>query len=54
MGVGVIIRDDKGSVVAAQSKVIPFIFDSTSAEVLAAWHAVLLAREVGGMRWFLL
>jgi ribonuclease HI len=50
MGVRVIIRDDKGNVVAAQSKVIPFITDPTSAEALAAWHAILLAREVGGKR----
>jgi hypothetical protein len=50
MGVGVVIWDDMGSVVVAQSKVIPYTNDPTSTEALAAWHAVLLGREVRGMR----
>lgn len=53
MSVGVVIRDDLGRVVAAQSKVIPLITDPTSAEAVAAWHAVLLGREVGGVRLLL-
>jgi hypothetical protein len=48
MGVGVIIRDEFGSVVAAQSKLFPFITDPTTADVVAASFAVLLDREVGG------
>lgn len=53
MGVGVVIRDATGRVLAARTKVILYITDPAAAEALAAWDAVVLAREMGG-RWILL
>jgi ribonuclease HI len=47
MGVGVVIRDAAGLVMAARTKVILYITDPTAAEALAVWEAVVLAREVG-------
>lgn len=43
MGVGVVIRDDIGRVLAARMKVILYITDPAAAEALAAWEAVVLA-----------
>jgi hypothetical protein len=39
MGVGVVIRDDKGDVVIALSKIVPYIMDPLIAETVAVWHA---------------
>jgi ribonuclease HI len=50
MGVGVVIRDATGRVLAARTKVTPHITEPASAEALAVWEAVVLAREVGGSR----
>jgi ribonuclease HI len=40
MGLGVVVRDAGGGFVAAMSKIVPFISDSTSAEAIAAWESV--------------
>jgi predicted TIM-barrel fold metal-dependent hydrolase len=47
MGVGVVIRDDKGDVVVALSKIVPYIVDPLTAETVAVWHAARLACEMG-------
>jgi hypothetical protein len=38
MGVGVVIRDDKGDVVVALSKIVPYIMDPLTAETVVVWH----------------
>lgn len=43
MGVGVVVRDEGGRVVAALAKVFPYVDNPTVAETLAAWHAVFYA-----------
>jgi hypothetical protein len=48
MGIGVVIRDEEGSMVAASARTIPYILDPPSAEAMGAWAAVLLGRDVGG------
>jgi len=50
MGVRVVIRDGNGLVVAARTKVIPYIIDLAAAEAIAAGEAVVLAQDVGGSR----
>jgi ribonuclease HI len=45
MGVGIVLRDSEG--MAALATVIPFILDPTTAEVMAAWQAIILCRELG-------
>lgn len=50
MGVGVVIRDATGRVLAARTMVILYITDPTAVEALAAWDVVVLAQEVGGSR----
>jgi hypothetical protein len=47
MGVGVVIWDVDGRVVAAQTKVVPYITDPLAAESLATWYAVLLGIDRG-------
>jgi ribonuclease HI len=47
MGIGIIVRDEKGEFVAAMAKVLPSINDPTVAEALAAWHAVNLCVAKG-------
>lgn len=47
MGVGIVVRDSDGRVVAAIATVIQFIFDPPPAEAMAAWRAVLLCRKLG-------
>jgi ribonuclease HI len=47
MGIGMIVRNEKGEFVAAMAKVLPSINDPTVAEALAAWHAVNLCVEKG-------
>jgi collagenase-like PrtC family protease len=50
MGVGVVVRDDVGVVMAAMSKLIPFIVDPTVTESVAAWQAVQFCCELGYLR----
>jgi hypothetical protein len=47
MGIGVVVRDERGGFVAAMTKVIPFIFDSTSAEAVAVWDKKKKKGQVG-------
>jgi ribonuclease HI len=47
MGVGIIIRDEKGNVIAAISKPVMATHDPATAEALAALRAVEFCREVG-------
>jgi ribonuclease HI len=47
MGIGVVVRNESGEVVAALAKVIPFVEDPTAAEAIAAWHAVNLCVDRG-------
>lgn len=47
MGVRVIIRDEKGFVIAAKSKTIPAVFEPVMGEALAALQAVELCRDLG-------
>ncbi|XP_062155257.1 uncharacterized protein LOC133863329 [Alnus glutinosa] len=39
LGVGVVIRDDSGAFVAALSKIVPYIVDPLTTEIVAVWHA---------------
>jgi ribonuclease HI len=48
MGVGVVIRDAGGRIIAARAKQIPFIVDPLLAETVAAWHAISFGKEMGG------
>lgn len=47
MGVGVVIRDDNGAFVAAFSKIVPYILDLLTVEIVAVWHAAQLACDLG-------
>ncbi|XP_062155083.1 uncharacterized protein LOC133863104 [Alnus glutinosa] len=47
MGVGVVICDDKGDVVVALSKIVPYIVDPLTAETVVVWHAARLVCEMG-------
>jgi hypothetical protein len=47
MGVGIIIRDEKGNVIAATSKPVMATHDPATAEALAALRVVEFYREVG-------
>jgi hypothetical protein len=47
MGVGVVIRDDRGDCVAALARIVPYIVDLLTAETVAVWHAVQLVCEKG-------
>lgn len=48
MGIGVVIWDGNGAVVAARASFLPYIDDPSAVGALAAWHAVKLDREMGG------
>jgi phosphotransferase system IIA component len=50
MGVGVVVRDDSGTVKAMVAKVVPFIVDPTLAEAMAAWQAVQFCCDMGFQR----
>jgi hypothetical protein len=50
MGVGVIVRDERGDVLATLCTTIPFVTDPTIAEAIAAWKAVELGCELGFQR----
>ena len=47
MGVGVIIRDERGKVNAALSQTVCTVYDPTTAEIMAALTAVELCRDMG-------
>ena len=47
MGVGVLIRDEQGNVIASLSKHVMALFDPVSIEALAALCAVKFCKEVG-------
>lgn len=46
MGVGIIVRDSDGAVVAALCSTIPYIFDPTLAEGVSLWRVVLLCLDL--------
>jgi ribonuclease HI len=53
IGLGIIIRDDKGSFLAALSKRLQIEVSPVVAETLAALHAVLFCLEMGYPKaWF--
>jgi hypothetical protein len=41
------VRNDKGEVVAAMAKSVPFIDDPATAEAMAAWGAVCMSVDNG-------
>jgi signal transduction histidine kinase len=53
MGVGVIIHDDVGAVVAAMCSKVPYITDPALAEAIALWKAVSLCLELNIQRYTL-
>lgn len=50
MGMGAVVRDSLGEVVAAFSSIIPFIQDPDVAEAIAAWKAATFCCERGFQR----
>jgi hypothetical protein len=50
LGLGVVVRDSCGVLVAAKAAIIPFISDPTTGEALAAWSATTLTRDLGLQR----
>lgn len=46
MGVGVILRDAHGTVVASMSSLVPFVNDPTTAEGVALWRVVVLSVDL--------
>jgi hypothetical protein len=46
MGIGILIMDAGGRVVATRTTFIPYIVDPTTAEAVAAWYSVSLGREI--------
>jgi hypothetical protein len=47
MGVGVVGRNEKGEFLAGLAAPIPFVTDPLLDEILAAWRAMELGREMG-------
>jgi ribonuclease HI len=50
MGVGLIVRDGEGSVLAAMCTSVDFIIDPTVAEAMALWKAVSCCLDLGFSR----
>lgn len=50
MGVGIVIRNAEGRVVAARAQQIPYIVDPLLAEAIAAWHAIYFGKNVGASK----
>jgi ribonuclease HI len=50
MGIGIVIRDAVGQVIAAKALMIPYVIDPAGAEAIAAWHAICFGRDMGGSR----
>jgi ribonuclease HI len=50
MGVGILIRNEDGGIVAARALQIPFVVDPLQAEALASWYGVSFGREMGGTK----
>jgi len=47
MGIGIVVRDEKGKVVAAVAKVFPCHANPLTAEAMVAWYAVQLGSGIG-------
>ncbi len=47
MGIGIVVRNEKGEFVAAMARVLPSLNDPTVAEALAAWHVVTVCVDKG-------
>lgn len=47
MEIRVVVREERGKVIAAISKTIVGLFEPTSGEALVSYHAVSLCRELG-------
>lgn len=50
MGVGILISNGEGRIVAARTLQIPFVVDPLQAEALASWYGVSFGREMGGSK----
>jgi hypothetical protein len=50
MGVGVVVQDEEGEVLAAMAKVVPYVTDPIVAEVVAVWRAINLCCVMGFQR----
>jgi ribonuclease HI len=50
MGVGVVVRNAKGSFMLGLTASLPYVRDPLVAEVMAAWRAMELGRELGFQR----
>jgi ribonuclease HI len=48
MGMGIVIRNDVGNVVAAKAKYLPYLINPQTAEAMAAWYAFQFGRDMGG------
>jgi hypothetical protein len=51
MGIGVIVWNEQGQVVAALAKILPFIDNPTIAEAIVAWQAVNLCVDRTLLCW---
>ena len=47
MGIGVVVQEERGQVIAALSKTILGLLEPTSGDALASFHAASLCRELG-------
>lgn len=47
VGIGVVIREEKGQVIAAMSKTRMSLLEPTTGEAYAAYHAACLCKDVG-------
>ena len=50
MGIGIVVRDHEGSVLAAMCSTKDYITDPGNAKALAAWHVVELSMRLGLVR----
>jgi ribonuclease HI len=53
MEIGVVVKDEKGRVIAAMSKTQLGSFEPTTGEALASFHAMSLCRDLGIQQLFL-
>jgi hypothetical protein len=47
MGIGVVVRDEKGTVIVAASKMRQGLFEPVTGEAYASFHAASICREMG-------